>query len=481
MTDLTIVDDDGTVTRTDLPRLPESLLAPLLDSAGDLIRTLQPGDVPLALRPLAGFDRRGLARGAARQQLLKAIDQDSGFFRQVSDRFLERSEVLAVLESWLPGQALPLVDEAAERADLPLLASALYARRPDGWAFGLGAVCAAHDRTRREKEADDDTKALQTQLATLDEARRRGLAALAEAQTDATRLEQELREERRSRRAREEQAARAADSARAKAADLEGAVAKARAATDAAEGRAEREARRARELESELQDLRGRLASTERALAEKADALEHAAAPGTGLRYADLQALADAAELARRLAAGLGGVVDQARKVTAPPPSSGASSSSSPRAKRVEVAVPPGMVVDSPEAFDAMSRATGVVLVVDGYNVSMRAWSGESATNQRERLLAALVALHARTHCDVTVVFDGADVGTARPSRNPGVRTLFSAADEEADAVVVREVAALPPSVPAIVVSSDKWVRDHAAAAGARVVSSDTLLRALRA
>ena len=56
MTDLTILGEDEGVTRTDAPRMPESLLAPLLDVAGDLLRSLSAAEVPLQLRPLAGFD-----------------------------------------------------------------------------------------------------------------------------------------------------------------------------------------------------------------------------------------------------------------------------------------------------------------------------------------------------------------------------------------------------------------------------------------
>ena len=68
-----------------------------------------------------------------------------------------------------------------------------------------------------------------------------------------------------------------------------------------------------------------------------------------------------------------------------------------------------------------------------------------------------------------------------RPAeRRPGVRVRFSAAGEEADAVVVREVAALPPNVPVLVVSSDHEVREHSEAEGATVISSDAFLRAMR-
>ncbi len=81
-----------------------------------------------------------------------------------------------------------------------------------------------------------------------------------------------------------------------------------------------------------------------------------------------------------------------------------------------------------------------------------------------------------RPSCSTGLRSDGSPT-----ERRPGVRVRFSDANEEADAVVVREVAALPPTVPVLVVSSDREVRDQSEAEGATVVSSDTFLRALHA
>jgi predicted RNA-binding protein with PIN domain len=81
----------------------------------------------------------------------------------------------------------------------------------------------------------------------------------------------------------------------------------------------------------------------------------------------------------------------------------------------------------------------------------------------------------------VLIVFDGDGSGVARPPiRRGGVRVVFSDASEEADDVVVREVAELPKRVPVVVASSDAWVRQHAESAGAVVVGADALLRVLR-
>ena len=138
------------------------------------------------------------------------------------------------------------------------------------------------------------------------------------------------------------------------------------------------------------------------------------------------------------------------------------------------------MRADSADALDGMLRTRGVQLVVDGYNVSMAGWHDDQPAVQRERLLGALQRLHLRLRADVTVVFDGADVGRLPAPRRSGVRVIFTTADEDADPVVIREVERMPASTPAIVASSDRWVREHAEAAGATVVPATALLEVLR-
>jgi predicted RNA-binding protein with PIN domain len=127
-----------------------------------------------------------------------------------------------------------------------------------------------------------------------------------------------------------------------------------------------------------------------------------------------------------------------------------------------------------------MLRTRGVVLVVDGYNVSMAGWPGASAAEQRDLLVSGLSALHLRLRCDSVAVFDGADVEGVQPPRRPGVRIVFSAAGEGADPVVVREAAGPAPGVPVVVASSDAWVRRESERTGAVVVPGPTLLEVLR-
>src|SRR5262249_56177569 len=81
-----------------------------------------------------------------------------------------RLDVSEVLEAWDPGAAVDVVGDAAERAALPLLASALYAARPPAWEFGLGVVCAVFDRQRLEQQLGDDDRERESQIAGMAEA-----------------------------------------------------------------------------------------------------------------------------------------------------------------------------------------------------------------------------------------------------------------------------------------------------------------------
>jgi len=439
--------------------VPESLLVPLLDVAAKVLTKMaSTGEAPPALRALVGFDPRRLGSGPARQQLRRAVDGDDAFRDEVVTQFRERPGVADALEKWHVEGAPERVAEAAERSDLPLLASALYAARPKGWTFGLGMIGAAAERERADQEQTDDTTAWEVRLATVEEAQRRADQARDDAHQEVARLEAELRDERAARRTREEGAAHAAEEAdrRRRDAETEAEQAVARAAT--AEARLGRESDRAREAEQELRATRRELH-------------EHVTAEATRRTAADrgdVEPLATGAEEGRRL---------NARETK---PDAGESADATPTVKRTRVPCPPGMLADTTEALDTMIRTRGVLLVVDGYNVSMAGWHDAQPAEQRDRLLRALERLHLRVRCDVVVLFDGADVEGVPAPRRRGVRVVFSEAGEEADPVVVREVVARPKRVPVIVASSDSWVREHAEEEGATVVPSRVLLDVLR-
>ncbi|MGH9000487.1 MAG: NYN domain-containing protein, partial [Acidimicrobiia bacterium] len=150
------------------------------------------------------------------------------------------------------------------------------------------------------------------------------------------------------------------------------------------------------------------------------------------------------------------------------------------RRRRAPVHIPPGTQAEDPRAVEAMVRTADVVVVVDGYNLTMAAWPAAAPAEQRTRLVDALAELHLRARCRIVVVFDGADVEGVPPPRRRGLTVVFSPAHTEADDVVVAQVGALPMPVPVLVVSSDASVRHQAEARGATVVASGRFLPLLR-
>ena len=95
------------------------------------------------------------------------------------------------------------------------------------------------------------------------------------------------------------------------------------------------------------------------------------------------------------------------------------------------------------EQFLALPRAR---LIVDGYNVSKRAWPSSSLEAQRNRLLGGLAALVARTGAETTVVFDAAETDHRPPVVAPrGVRCSSARAGVIADDVI-RDLVAVEPT-----------------------------------
>jgi predicted RNA-binding protein with PIN domain len=458
--------------------VPDSLLTPFLEAAADTLRGLESADVPALLRHLHGFERRGLLRGPGPRSLRRAFDEDERFRERVLARFGSQPSVAGVLAQWAEGDAWDLVAATIERQDLPLLVSTLWACRPEGAEFGLG-LAVAFDRFERRDRGDEDAARLRArELAALEEARRRADAARMTAEAEATRAADELRGERRARRAREEEAEAQAQSAYRRAEGLAAQLQQASAAHEDERLRATREAQRARTLEADLRRARAEVA-------ELTARIEHAP---SRLDAQGMRALAEATATTQRLAAQLESLQGRIETRGSHPSAAAASPAArrqgprpeKPLARRVRPPLPPGVVAASAPGIAAMLRAADALLVIDGYNVTKRAWPDASPAEQRERLGVAVTQLHRRLGCAVLCVFDGDGSGPRPGIQRGGVRVLFSDADEEADEVVVREVAALPKRIPVVVASSDAWIREHAEAAGAVVVPADALLDTLR-
>ena len=452
----------------------ETLLGPLLEAIADTLRALDSVDVPLALRHLHGFDRRGLMHGPAPRQLRRAYDDDAAFRERVLERFRDHTEVEAVLATWTatPAAALgEVVGDFADRNDLALLASVLYACAPERGEFGLGLIVALDSAARRTHGDEQAARERDRELAASEEARRRADAGRLEAEAALARAATELRDERAARRAREARAESAASDASRRADALAAEIDSLRAELKAEIERTAREARRGRELDETVR----------RARAELAEVVARSEAAASRLAPEDARALADAADHARKLARAL----EQMRtriELGAPssPPERPAEPVEKPLARRRTPALPGGLVANSVAGLEAMLGDTDVLLVVDGYNVTQQGWPEATPADQRERLGIAVTSLHRRCGCDVLCVFDGDGSGSRPAIRRGGIRVVFSDAGEEADEVIVREVGSLPKRIAVVVASSDAWVREHAEAEGAVVVPADALLRVLR-
>jgi predicted RNA-binding protein with PIN domain len=454
--------------------IPDALLLPLLEVAADVLKSLDAVDVPSSLRPLHGFDRRGMLAGPGPRQLRRACCSDAAFREQVMERFLARSEVETLLAAWTVDNAPVLAAEAAARGDLAIFASALWAARPQGHEFGLG-VAVVLDSQERDRQRDEAAgKSWEQERASLEEARRRAEVARLEADAAVARAEQEVQRERGARRSREEEALAAAGVAQRQVDALRTELDQARAETDELQHRATRSAQRAHSLEEDLRRAR----ADSRELRDRAERME------SRLNSRDDRALADAVAAARQLSVSLDSLQRRIRE--APDDSTRAEVLEVTRerppapVKRAAPKLPPGVLADSPPGIDAMLATSDVVLVVDGYNVAHHAWADATPADQRERLGIAATALTRRLGCEIVLVFDGDGAGPRAPLRRGGVRVLFSDADEEADEVVVREVEGRSKRVPVVVASSDAWVREHATNLGAVVVSAPMLVAVIK-
>lgn len=137
---------------------------------------------------------------------------------------------------------------------------------------------------------------------------------------------------------------------------------------------------------------------------------------------------------------------------------------------------------DTLEAARAAVRTPRLVLLVDGYNVSLREWPDRPLEEQRQRLVAGLERLAATTGAEVRVVFDGSGSDSRLVAGRPrgGVQVEFTAAGVEADDVLVGRVESLPLDRPVAVVTDDRRVQWAARSGGAAVLTTAQLVHLLR-
>jgi predicted RNA-binding protein with PIN domain len=436
--------------------LPELVRARVVGLAAEALGALEPDVLPAALRRVASFAPARRARLAG-SVIADVLARDDDFRERVAGHVRATLPELAqAVDRGRPDEHAPSGVAPVDVAPVDV-ASLAYLLRPEGWTDVLAR---ATERLAADREAARERK---------DSSR-------------AARLEQQL--ESMHARLKEVRAEHRDQVARLKAenADLRHRLGDARSRLRAAEASAEQTrtaagaeavaaAARQAEVEAELRRVRSRLDQLERDLATTRRA-ERADRGTESLRTRLLvdTLLETAQGLRRELALPTVEGWSPADAVEALAAEHGSRASSGHGS----------LAPDDPVLLDQILALPRVHLVVDGYNVTKTAWPELSLERQRDRLLAGLAPLAARSGAEVTVVFDAAGA-TERPlvTRPRGVRVLYSAPGVIADDVIRDLVAAEPPGRPVVVVSSDRQVVDDVARSGARTVAAPALSRLL--
>jgi predicted RNA-binding protein with PIN domain len=410
------------------------LIEPLLDAAVNGLETMVRTDVPPRLVPLTGRRHPKLSR-ANREAILTALGRHEKFTDAAFDRLFEDKEAeVSALDGVTVEKVITMIEQA--EADAALTVCLLFAAgRPDD------AELVAEWATQKDEASG-------TLAGIVDALSRENL----EAQDRLRRVDQELAHERRARRALERKIASAttlAESARAQATKAES-----RAGWTRVEANAE--AARAEALMHELATAHAALEAGRR---ERRDLL------------GELRESEDRYRRARR----------ELREVRAKLP--------------VDVEVP-ALELRSEEAAPTTADlrdlfvqfgARGVLdahrllLLVDGWNVSLGHIGAAKLEDKRRVLEQALERYKSRTGNKVMVVYDGRKVSWFWMPRAEGrtIARIFTEG-ETADDFIVGELEAESggPDAP-VVVTSDRELRKRCIAQGAFVVSSEDLASVL--
>jgi hypothetical protein len=345
-------------------------------------------------------------------------------------------------DAWLREQAVTAWPEAKDAPpESEDHASALFLLRPEGWGTAFAAAAMA----RATEEADRRADVARQRAEAAAEAARAAKAREREAEKRARQAESERREIDRLQR----EPIRAA---RAEEARVELALRDATAAWERERQRLEADAVTFEgsigALREEVRSLRAARAETERATL--------AAIGGASWTEREAVALAE--------------YLDQVALQARPPRDLG--SNDGPNEASPRFGLPPGVRPDEAAAIDAVIRWGGpIVLIVDGYNVGLQVVDEPAAA--RERLWAIGARLVAGGSLLVSLVWDSRD-GEHQVTRQRGLETRFAGVGTTADDEIVAMLAAA--SRPAVVVTSDRELRERAIAQGATVVHAEALL-----
>ncbi len=391
-------------------------LARVIEVARQVLSDLDPDDIPAGLARIAAQTRRRLVPPLERR-LLEEIDRNDWFRERAAEAF----------------------EEARDSEDPDGEAAALFLLRPEGWEVRLDEIA----QRRLDSERSDRMAHL-------------------------TRRIGELESEIESWRNRAKRYRRKADQAAVKAD---------RRATERARGRKQRESRRLEELGRENRNLAKELAAVTGELEETRQRLGDARAELAKQRRVQRSAAPKLSPSAwgELDPVGAARLLDDVASALSPEPSF-----SDPVVTPVEypLGLPRGLAPDDRSAIDwLLTLDRSFAFLVDGYNVGYHLDHARfNSAEIRRRLENDLVRLKslARGRPQITVVYDSAQTGdTTRDSVAGGVEVRYTNAGHTADDELVDLARRLGRS--AVVVSSDRRVREQAEEAGSLGLWSEAL------
>jgi len=448
----------GALTAGGGDELPTDVRAAILRTAAEVLGSLEPVEVPVALRQVHRFAPRRRATAGA-LPLWTTLALDDGF----------RGRVARVWSQARPALADTIVgghdDEAATtgtRSDAALdagsaaeVAVRAWLLRPEGWQDLLAAA----SRALEEQGATDGGASART----LEAAQERADRAEADAAQLAARLGVALVEA--------EEARGDAATLRREQRRLRSDADRARSEARRALGEAQADRVEAERLRAEAAELLARVKDVERSAEAERLVARGESRTARGLAEARVRLLLDT-------------IVDAADalrdELALPPVGLGpadlvaSASHQGPVPRRTSR----GRAATDPALLDDLLALPHAHLVVDGYNVSKSAYGELSLADQRQRLVGALANVAGRTGVEITCCFDGQEGPRRTGGYARGVRVLFSVG-EIADDLIRRLVRAEPPGRVVVVVTSDQQVVSDVQARGAWAVPAETLIARL--
>jgi predicted RNA-binding protein with PIN domain len=452
---------------TPLPEVPEALLAGYLDAALATLRAADQAELPGPLRQYQTWTPKRLRHPRVLGLVRRTLDLDESFRKAVDERLLEEEKALArLVRSGRHAEALASGEtpEAVARVGLAL-------GREGEAAVQAAVAAAATSQARAEAEAVRSALAgVESELDAAQERAESEVAAARAARNELRAAREELRRVERERRA-------LADRVEGLERELAQSAAALRAAREEAAATQRRLGGRVAELQARLTDAQRNY----RALRRSAGQVDPAVGEAVGALERDLDALRRATGLAEepggRGSSRSPGPGGGDREAGGSP--GGAAAVPGRPERRSPLGVPGGRGGDDPETLAAWMGTEGVLVLVDGYNVTKHpaGFPDRGLEDQRTLLLDLCRRLARRFGAEVTVVFDGGTVGPI-PTRLPlgPVEVVFTDAGRTADDEIVARANAAPPERPVVVVTSDNELRARVAALGATVTRSPALL-----